>query len=74
MPQLHLYVPEATAAKLHQRARARRLSTSAYLSEIVQRDIGQGWPKGYFDEVVGGWQGLPLERPPQPAPEQRDAL
>ena len=74
MPQLHLYVPEHTAAKLHQKARARGLSTSAYLTEIVQREVVQGWPKDYFEEIIGGWQGAPLERPPQPDLEQRDPL
>ena len=23
------------------------------------------WPEGFFEEVVGGWKGEPLERPDQ---------
>jgi hypothetical protein len=25
----------------------------------------QEWPEGFFERVVGGWQGEPLERPDQ---------
>ncbi len=24
-----------------------------------------GWPAGFFEEVIGGWVGEPLERPDQ---------
>lgn len=30
------------------------------------------WQPGFFDEVVGGWAGAPLERAPQGEPERRD--
>lgn len=65
MPQLHFYVPEAVAEKLRAQARAAGLSVSRYLAAVVGADPGQGWPPGFFDEVVGGWQGKPLRRPPQ---------
>jgi hypothetical protein len=68
MPQLHLYVPDEVAEKLRQQAEARSMSLSKYLAEIVQRETRTGWPKGYFEEVAGGWIGdfeepeeLPLE-------------
>ncbi len=68
MPQLHLYVPDEVAEKLRQLAEARSMSLSKYLAEIVQRETRTGWPKGYFEEVAGGWIGdfeepeeLPLE-------------
>ena len=74
MPQLHFYVPEPVAAKVRQRAKTAGLSASRYLAELVQREIGTGWPQGYFEEVVGGWQGEPLERPLQGEFETRETL
>ena len=74
MPQLHCYVPEALARKVQERAEAAGVSTSHYLAELIRRDVGSGWPEGYFDQVVGGWQGEELLRPEQPAVEERDAF
>ena len=74
MPQLHLYVPDDVARRVKQRAAERGLSVSRFLAELVGREIGTGWPDGYFGEVVGGWEGEPLERPPQGVPEEREPL
>jgi len=74
MPQLHLYVPDDLAQAIHRRAEQRGLSVSRYLADVVQREVGRGWPTGFFDEVVGGWQGDPLERPPQGKLESREPL
>jgi hypothetical protein len=75
MPQLHLYVPEPIAEKIKQRAQAAGVSTSRYLAQLVQHDLGSDdWPEGFFEEVIGGWQGEPLQRPPQGAFETREAL
>jgi hypothetical protein len=74
MPQLHLYVPDRVAAELRTRARARGLSVSRYLAALVQRELGQGWPEGFFEEVVGGWKGPRLRRPPQGKYERRESL
>lgn len=74
MPQLHCYVPEPIARKIHERANAAGLSTSRYLAELIRRDVGSGWPEGYFEQVVGGWQGGELTRPDQPVLEPRDAF
>ena len=41
------------------------MSLSQYVAELVKRELGMEWPEGFFDEVVGGWHGEPLERPPQ---------
>ncbi|TCJ20704.1 ribbon-helix-helix protein, CopG family [Rubrobacter taiwanensis] len=74
MPQLHLYVPEETAEALRRRARERGSSLSAYLAEIVGREVGgERWPEGFFEEVLGRWEGE-LERPPQGAYEDRARL
>ncbi len=75
MPQLHFYVPEPVAQKIKERALEYGVSTSKYLAELVQRDLDiADWPDGFFDEVVGGWQGEALQRPAQGDYEERDAL
>jgi hypothetical protein len=72
MPQLHFYVSEDVARELRQRARKRRLSLSRYLAETVQANAKKGWPPGFFQKVMGGWKGAPLERPPQGELEERE--
>ena len=74
MPQLHFYVPEAVAKQLRARARSLGLSVSRYIATIVGAEATQGWPAGFFDDVVGGWQGKPLRRSPQGKLEERNAL
>lgn len=74
MPQLHLYVPEEVATVVRQRARSRRKTVSAYLAEIVCREVATGWPRGFFDEVVGAWSGPSLRRPAQGRFERRAKL
>ena len=74
MPQLHLYVPREVADRAQHAAEARGMSLSRYLAEVVRREVGEGWPPGFFDEVVGGWVGESLERPPQGDFEAREAL
>lgn len=71
MPQLHLYVPQDVADEIERRAQADGLSTSKYLAGLVEREIGQGWPEGWFERVVGKWIG-PLEREQQARPEGRE--
>ena len=75
MPQLHFYVPDPVAKKIKERAATYGVSTSKYLAELVQRDLDiTEWPEGFFDDVVGGWQGEPLQRPSQGDFETRDTL
>ena len=74
MPQMHFYVSKQEAEGLRQLAEAAGVSTSRYLADIVRRETRPTWPAGYFEEVVGGWQGQPLERAPQGAYDQRDAI
>jgi hypothetical protein len=74
MPQLHCYISESLAAKVRQRAKGAGLSASRYLAELVKLEVGTEWPEGFFEEVVGGWQGEPLERPPQAQLEVRETL
>ena len=72
MPQLHCYLPDIVAKEVQLRAKALGMSVSAYLAEVVRRDIRSTWPEGFFEEVVGGWRGAPLKRP-QEEPD-RDPL
>jgi hypothetical protein len=74
MPQLHLYISKEIAAEVKRRAEAGGMSVSRYLAELVRREVADEWPDGFFDEVVGGWRGEPLERPVQLPLEERDAL
>ncbi len=74
MPQLHFYVSRELAETLRERARARSVSLSQLLAEIVRRDVSAGWPACFFEEVVGGWVGDALERPEQGGVEERDPL
>jgi hypothetical protein len=74
MPQLHLYVAEDVASLVRQRARARRMTVSGYLADLVRREVASGWPSGFFDDVVGGWAGRPLRRPRQGHFERREKL
>jgi hypothetical protein len=70
MPQLHFYVPEDIANKLREQAKAKNISLSKHIATIVQKETRLGWPEGYFEEVIGGWQGEPLVRPEQPKLEE----
>jgi hypothetical protein len=72
MPQLHLYVPDGVANLVRQRARARKMTVSGYLAELVRREVATRWPTDFFDTVVGGWSGKPLRRPPKARSEARD--
>jgi hypothetical protein len=75
MPQLHFYVPDPVAKKIKERAATYGVSTSKYLAELVQRDLAiSDWPEGFFDKVVGSWQGDPLQRPTQGKFDTREAL
>ena len=74
MPQMHFYVPEALANELKRRALASGKSTSRYLADLVRSQIDSGWPAGYTTEVLGCWNGEPLERPPPLEVERRQSL
>ncbi|MGB3633977.1 MAG: hypothetical protein WA982_08045 [Rubrobacteraceae bacterium] len=74
MAQLHLYVPDTTAELLKRRAEERGLTLSKYLAEVVKQEVnGEEWPEGYFEDVLGGWEGE-LQRPPQGLYEEREDL
>ena len=72
MPQLSTHVPKSLAERVAARAKARGISVSRYLADLIRRDIELGWPDGFFDRVVGGWKGAPLRRAPQGRLEDRE--
>ena len=73
MPQLHLYVPEDVAAKVREKAKARNLTVSRYLAELIKREVGEGWPEGYFERVCGKWEGeFPEVTRDEPEPLDED--
>ena len=74
MPQLHFYIPQDLADRIQHEAQAAQKSVSSYLAELVKREMAPTWPEGFFEDVVGGWQGEELQRPPQGEYEQRIAL
>lgn len=74
MPQMHFYVREEVAKEIRERAQDAGLSTSRFLAALVERELVTEWPEGFFEEVIGGWQGEPLERAPQGEYEVRDQL
>jgi hypothetical protein len=74
MAQLHFYVPDEIAAEIKRRASARGLTTSRFVAELVTKEVATDWPPGFFEEVVGGWKGEPLERPEQLPTEDREPI
>ncbi len=71
MAQLHFYVPEKFAKEIKKRAQQAHLPVSRYLVGLIMREIGTGWPDGYFDGIYGGWQGDPLAQAPEGEYENR---
>ena len=65
MVRMHLYLTDALAEEVRNRAKSRGMTVSAYLTEILRSHLTDPWPEGFFSKVVGGWAGAPLERPEQ---------
>ena len=51
MPQLHLYVPADVATSVRRRAAMQGVSVSQFLAKLVKREVAQGWPEGFFEDV-----------------------
>lgn len=71
MPQLHFYVPDDVAAQIKRRAAKAHQPVSRYLAELVKRDIGQGWPEGYFESISAKGGVAPIPYEPSGPPEER---
>ena len=52
MPQLHCYVPEPVARKLHERAEAAGQSASRYIAELIRREVGVSCSDVSFGVVI----------------------
>jgi hypothetical protein len=75
MPQLHCYVPESIAQQLQRQAAQLGLSVSAYLAELVKRDVNVGWPEGFEAALFGPQvERSPLVLEPVGLAEERIAL
>lgn len=74
MAQLHFYVPDDVAKRIQEKAKARNLSVSKFIAETMKRETFSAWPKGYFERVIGKWEGEPLERPEQLPYEERESF
>ena len=42
--------------------------------EKEEKTTDEQWQKGFFEEVIGGWEGEPLVREKQPDYEEREQL
>lgn len=68
MPQLHLYVSDATADVLREDAQEANLSLSRYMAKVLTDATHRGWPKGYLDGIFGTCPdfSIPEEPPYEP--------
>ena len=41
-------------------------------SQVITTPENKGWQKGFFEEVIGSWEGEPLVRETQPEYQERD--
>jgi len=73
MSQLHCYVQDELAKKFQKKAEQAKLTVSKYLALLVQREVENQWPEGYF-ELFGAWQGQPLERSAELEYEKREGF
>ncbi|MFL6234736.1 MAG: hypothetical protein ACJ76N_16500 [Thermoanaerobaculia bacterium] len=75
MTQIQIELPDEVAVEVKRRAERQGVSAARFVTKLVEREVGkEGWPKGFFEEVVGGWQGEPLERPAPLTLETREEL
>lgn len=70
---LRFYVPDDVAEGLRERARSEGVSLSCFLAALAKKEVENRWPEGYFDEVIGSWEGE-LTRPAQIDIEQREQI
>ncbi len=71
MPQLHFYVPEDVADQIKARAAQVKQPVSRYVAELVKRDVCQGWPKNYFDQISNAAKDTTISYEPPGLPEER---
>ena len=74
MPEIRLQLPEEIAARVLEYAAAHGMTVDSYITEIITRETYSTWPESFFQQVVGGWKGEPLQRFPQGELEHRERL
>jgi hypothetical protein len=75
MPQLHLYVSDATADALRTDALEANLSLSRYMAKVLTETTQRGWPEGYFETLAGCSPNFTIpEDEPDPPIEPWDLL
>lgn len=74
MTHLQIELPDEVAVEVKRRAEDHGLSVASFVTGLVEREVGKGWPRWFFEEVVGGWQGESPERPSPLPLEVRDEL
>lgn len=72
MPQLHLYVSDAVARRVGERARTAGVPVSRYLATLVSAAVAADdvWPDGWFERFVGAVPGFEAfaDDPLEPSP------
>lgn len=73
MAQINFYVPDELEIKIKNAAKKSGLNLSVFLSDIIKKQIGgaQEWPKGFFSNVLGQWQG-DFPQIDDPLPQERE--
>ncbi|MBC7533157.1 MAG: hypothetical protein H7318_16420, partial [Oligoflexus sp.] len=59
MGQMNFYVSANIEEIIRKEANKSNKAVSAYLAEIVKNHVSakSGWPSGYFEKVIGAWEG-----------------
>ena len=55
MAQLALYIDERLAERLEKAVKASGKSKSKWVSEAIEKELGDHWPEGFFD-LAGSWE------------------
>ena len=64
-------------AQKHQRTIEEEITTileKVTENESITTPKNKGWQKGFFEEVIGGWEGETLVRETQPEYQERERL
>jgi hypothetical protein len=69
MAQVTIYLPDELAERVRGRAKRLKMSMSAYLADLVEKDARPSrWPRG-FDALYGSWKGT-FEEPEDPPADE----
>jgi hypothetical protein len=74
--QLRFYIPDELEKIVRRQAAEAQLPLSRYLAELIKREVSRRneWPKDYFDEAFGRWEGGTLIREHEGTLEPRSPL